>query len=112
MTTTATTTKVYLDQPVDERTDEIALHAVRIDGYWNGFAIPVVTAAEFRRFIAAQRRNDPNGMWGHGDGDIREGDGALIFDDRESDEPQIWTVTGIDADGTALYSIDGWVWSE
>lgn len=112
MPTTITATKVYLDQPDDERTDELALHAVRIDGYWNGFAIPVVTAAEFARFITAWRRNDPNGMWGEGSDSVREGDGALIFDDGESDEPQVWAVTDTDADGTALYALDGWVWSK
>ena len=105
---------VYIDTDLDacERSDHerygLTLNAVRLAEPWNGFVVPVVTASEFRRFVSRWAWNDPNGTW-NPDG-IREGDGALIYDDGEN-EPDVWTVVGMD-DGTALYALSGWMWSE
>jgi hypothetical protein len=113
MTTTETTTEVYLDDDVCERADAdrygLGLTAVRIEGHWNGFAIPVTTAAEFRRFVGAWSSNDPNGAWApQGIGEVGR---FLVYDDGESDEPQVWqAIDERTADGAALYELAGWTW--
>jgi hypothetical protein len=100
---------LHLDSTDDEnRIDALALHAVRIeDTRWNGFPIPVATAAEFRRFVDAWHRNDPNGLWDSGK--VVEADGALIYD--IEDYRDVWSAVGVDGDGVALYALDGWTWS-
>ena len=102
-------TLVYFDtMAADERAgnDHLALHAVRLDAQSDGTTVPVVSAAEFARFISAWSRNDPNGTWNPAG--IAEGDGALIYDDECGRD--MWRVVGIAADGAALYGIDwsGW----
>lgn len=109
------TTLVYLDSaeihPYAQTNDELALHAVRIDGTWNGWEIPVVTAAEFRRFIAANANNDPNGSW-LASGVFEYTDThSMVYDDGVHDEPDVWAFVGYDDDGNALYALDGWVWT-
>lgn len=102
--------RVYLDMAEDEnRTDELGLAAVMLGKPWNGCAVPITTAAEFKRFIAAWEANDPNGSW-RAEG-VTEFGGKLIFDDAEHDEPEEWDTVGTDAAGNALYSLDGWVWA-
>jgi hypothetical protein len=90
----------------DELPDDMLLHAARIDGAWNGFPVPVATAAEFRRVIAALARNDPNGTWTveH----IAEGDGALIYEDECG--RSVWAVVDV-VDGAPAYALHGWTWS-
>lgn len=86
----------------------ITLHAVRVATRgWNGFAVPVASAAEFTRFIAAHHHNDPNGTWSP-EG-VREGDGALIYEDEMGVD--VWIVVDI-VDGSAVYELSGWQWSE
>lgn len=86
---------------------ELALAAAYVlPGTWNGFAMPAATAAEFRRFIAAWRSNDPNGMW---HGEIFEADGALIYRDADEDIEDVFTVCGM-VDGVPVYDLSGWVW--
>jgi hypothetical protein len=63
---------------------------------------PVATGAEFRRFIAAWARNDPNGTW-NSDG-IAEGDGALVYEDECG--RYVWPVAEM-ASGVPLYTITG-----
>jgi hypothetical protein len=104
-----TDTLFYLDN-IDARRDELALHAVRIDDTWNGWAIPVVTAAEFRRFICNNANNDPQGSWLPG-GVCEHPIGFLTYDDCQHDEPDTWLAIDHDEHGNALYAIDGWVWS-
>ncbi|WP_148613775.1 hypothetical protein [Nocardioides rubriscoriae] len=43
---------------------ELALSPLTYDVPWNSWAVPVVRAAEYARFINAWARNDPNGTWG------------------------------------------------
>lgn len=102
---------VYLNIDPSERADAdsygLCLHAVRLEGEQDGYAVPVVTAAEFGRFISAWARNDPNGTWRAAG--VLEGDGALVYDDGENDR-DMWSVVGIDVDGAPLYALDGWTW--
>jgi hypothetical protein len=72
---------------------------------WNGFAVPLVSAAEFARFIAAHRANDPNGTWD--ESGVREGDGALIYEDEIAVDH--WSVAAL-IDGVAHYALSGWQW--
>ncbi len=84
----------------------LTLAAVGFAEPWNGFPVPVTTAAEFSRFVAAWADNDPNGAW---NGTVTEGDGALIFTDTEGTIDR-WTVVGVTDDGVPLYALDGWTW--
>lgn len=106
---------VYLDtfdvfDPADYPPAELALNAsdVRIqsgadDPDW---LVPWVKAAEFRRFIGAWARNDPNGTW-NPDG-IAEGDGALIYACELGRD--VFAVAGLDERGVPLYALRGWRW--
>ena len=85
----------------------LALHAVRVDEHgWCGWHVPIVTAGEFRRYVAAWARIDPNGTWSP-DG-VVEGDGALVYDDGEHDK-DVWEVCGMHG-GAPLYGLSGWCW--
>lgn len=98
---------VYLDAyDAEEIPAEMFLHAVRVDGNWNGFPVPVVSAAEFQRFLGALVRNDPNSTFDPSA--VIEGDGALVYEDECGRE--MWSVVGIE-DGAAVYALDGWTWS-
>lgn len=96
-----TAVRVYLDLDEDRANDERALHAVRLGQPWNGFAVPIVTATELRRFLAAWE-------W---PGTVTEASGTLVYDDGESD-PDEWIKVDTDTEGNALYAIDGWLWTE
>lgn len=100
---------VYLDDGTDQwDSDALALHAVRVEEMnWNGFAVPVVSAAEFRRFIGARAHNDPNGTWDP-DG-VVDGDGALIYRDEANEDGDTWSVVGVHR-GEPVYAVDGWMW--
>lgn len=107
--------RVYLDTfDVFDRNDyppaELALCAAAVhitsgadDPDW---LVPWVTAAEFRRFIGAWKRNDPNGTW-NPDG-IAEGDGALVYSCEVGRD--VFAVAGRDAHGAPLYALRGWRW--
>jgi hypothetical protein len=69
--------------------------------------VPWATAAEFRRFIAAWARNDPNGTWCPNG--ITEADGALIYECGELGR-DVWCVAGVDDAGTPCYALRGWTW--
>lgn len=107
-----TNTLVYLDNAPENCTDELALHAVRIaDETWNGWAVPIVTAVEFCRFVSAWAANDPNGDWRADT--IDENDGLLSFYSADGDSwdhwPSLYPETS--DDGAAVYALDGWVWT-
>ncbi len=112
VSTDPTTTLVYLDavdvHPYARENDELALHAVRIDGTWNGWLVPVVTASEFRRFISANANNDPRGSWSPSG--VIERNGYLVYDDRQHDDPDTWARVGTNPVGQALYTLEGWTW--
>jgi hypothetical protein len=97
-------------QAIDELPDELLLHAHSLADEWNGWAVPVATAAEFRRYVSQWAANDRNGTWSP-DG-IVEGDGALIYGVAPWDESDrdVWSVVGRDESGAALYALAGWVW--
>lgn len=110
-----TDTLVYLDSaedhPYARANDELALHAVRIEGTWNGWQIPVVTAAELRRFICVNANNDPRGSW-NPEG-IAEVNDVLSYrsTDDPDDDSDTWQAIDYDDDDNALYALDGWVWT-
>lgn len=105
-----TTVRVYLD------TDEGRHHpleAVRVlPTRWNGWLVPVVTAAEFHAFVASWRAADPNGSWGRTY--VRLGDDALVHiskDEYDPDDPSDeWLPTGERWHGVDVYAVDGWTW--
>lgn len=107
-----TSTRVALSYAPSEYADapHLLLEAVALGQPWNGFAVPHVTAAEFRRWITAMHHNDANGIWGDGDG-VTEGDGALIYRDEEhrgaGDAGEMFTVAGMH-EGQPVYAIAGW----
>lgn len=43
---------------------QLALRPITYAKPWNGWAVPVVAANEYARFVDAWARNDPNGIWG------------------------------------------------
>lgn len=106
-------TAVYLDAvgQAHDLPDHLKLHPVRLDKPWNGFAVPVVTAAEFRRCITAWQHCDTEtyplyGLFYPGDVVI-EADGALIY--RTSGCNDVWAVVGMH-DGQPVYALAGWQW--
>lgn len=112
------TTRVWLDASAeDERTaefDGLALHAIRLDGSWNGFAVPVVTAHEFRRFVAAWAANDRNGTWAPTN--VAEVGGFLVYADNEGESLSSWRAAEPEAlfvrgPAVTVYALDGWAWS-
>lgn len=69
---------------------------------------PLVTADDFRAFIAAWRRNDPNGTFGS----VTECGGQLHHTYYE-DDPDVFGQFGSARDGTALYLISGFAeWTQ
>lgn len=105
-------TLVWTDQSVGDDSDRaanphLALHAVGFGEDWNGWKTPIVTAAEFRRYLSAHSANDGNSTWD--DLTVIEGDGALIIEDLAYDDRSIATVCGI-VDGVPVYCLDvlGW----
>jgi len=106
------TINVYLDSASENMVDSLALHAEYINGLWNGWAVPVVTAREFRNFIGAWARNDPNGTW-RVSGITESPDHAtLTYVDTEHAandyDTDVWVSVGTNASGETLYAIDGW----
>lgn len=105
---------VYLDSasahPYARENDELALHAVELTVPWNGWVVPVVTADEFRRFIASNASNDPRGAWNSES--VVEIDGMLRYAglDYAPDEWEEWLPFGTDEHGATTYAIDGWTW--
>lgn len=130
--TTTHPTALALDASTEEAPTMIATEFAE---EWNGFAVPAVTAATLRQYVAERAATDPNGLWrpegvreawvdvdGNVLDDEPEDDDVpvwpvLTYDDGEHDEPDVWHAvasdTGApladDAWGT-LYLIDGWTW--
>jgi len=97
---------IYLD--TEDPTTSPALDIVGVaPERWNGFEVPIVTAAAFRRFIAAWAAMDPNGTW-EPTGVTVDGQ-TLRYTDSEGYEDS-WSLAGVTADGEATYALDGWVW--
>ena len=90
----------YIDADVLDRYLQLWLQAE-----FRSYDEPLVTAAEFKRWITVWHDVDPNGTW-NPDG-IAEGDGALVYEDECGKD--VWPVVGID-DGTPLYAMSGWDW--
>lgn len=105
-----TSPRVYLDSTGDfeDLTTDLFLAAHSVDPFgWNGYAVPVTTAAEFGRYLNALRRNDGNSTFDPSG--IIEADGALIYEDECGRD--MWTVVGVNDAGVPLYALDGWQWS-
>ena len=98
----------YMGEGDENEIDALYLHADHIVSYWNGWAVPAVTEAEFRRFIRAWLDNDPNGTW-KTDG-VTATPQVLSYQDTDRDEPDDFKAVGTDAAGDVLYGIDGWTW--
>lgn len=95
--------EVWRDHP------ELLLVGGRRDRDWNGWAVPIVTADEFRRFVMAHALNDPNGSWNPDD--VIEGNNALIHHWGGPREFDVWVVADdANADGQPVYALDGWTW--
>lgn len=110
---------VTIDTEDTATAPHLAAHYLR-DETWNGWQVPVATAAAFRDWIARWHATDPDGTWNPGG--VREGivdtatgqadpngTPALVYDDQESDV-DVWPAVGADEHDTPLYALDGWVW--
>jgi hypothetical protein len=108
--------RVYLaDQyGIDSAADvahEMFLDSPDVDPFgWCGYAAPLVTGAEFRRWVAALARNDRNSAYALS-AEIHEGDGALLY--RDECGEYVWAVERLlsQQPGTVpapLYRITGW----
>jgi len=114
----------YSIDEYDDRDGHLLLHAVDLGAphgcAWScstkgscggDFATPIVTAAEFSRWISAQHANDANGIWGWGPDGVTEGDGAMVYRDEEHREPddraEVFPVVGVH-EGVPVYAIEGW----
>lgn len=99
--------KVYLDSAEENQVPELALEAEYVlPGTWNGWAMPVATAAAFGDFLDRWRANDPNGDWGYA---TELGD-TLISSREDPDSPDTYSKVGETSDGAALYDLSGMVW--
>lgn len=99
--------KVYLD--TDEAPIPLSAYYVR-EERWNGFVVPVVTAAAFADFLDRQQRNDPDGEWGRlrEVRDLTYGLTYLELERSDGDEAEEFPPVGRTADGERLYVIQGW----
>lgn len=113
-TLTETARTLMLDNGDDAR-EAITLVADDLDPRgWNGFAVPYVTAANLRDYVARQARNDPNGEWsGMTITETSDGHDATLtitYDDRDADEADRLDSNGVADDGRPTYRLDGWTW--
>lgn len=98
---------VYIDDAPENLTPELALRAEAIlPERWNGFMQPIATADAFEAFLAAWRRNDPNGLWGT----LEVTPEAIHYRRIDDDEPEVFARHGETSDGTPTYLLSGWMW--
>ena len=100
---------VWIGSSEENMVPELALRAHSMTPGWNGLPVPLVSAVEFRAFIEAWRRNDPNGSW-NTNGVMVIGS-ELVYSDGEGYDDS-WPVYGYDDNGVALYALSGWNWVE
>lgn len=82
----------------------VPLAVTDIDGTWNGFAVPVVTADQFREIVAVLQAHDQASALRDA-AKVVESDALYLLGD---DEPERWKAVGVDAMGSPVYRIDGW----
>ena len=99
----------------------VPLTAEVLDERWNGYYVPVLTCEQFSDYLAACKRNDPNGEW-----DERPTEEATSFpfasramrlpfweapEDRDEDMVRGLAEDVMTASGyRAGYHVDGMVW--
>jgi hypothetical protein len=99
------------DDDFDPRLDgHLLLSVVGYGPDWNGAAQPIVTAAEFSRWIAARQSNDPNGIWA---GTVSDDVDCLTYLSDEyaanyDGEAERFPLEFLLPDGTPAYRIEGW----
>lgn len=80
---------------------------------WNGFAVPIATGDEVRRYVAAAVANDRHHVW---TGEVLEDEVGIIVRrpeyDGEPDDDRWVALPNYGTDGPALYALDGFVWRD
>lgn len=103
---------VCLDSEPENMVPALALHCTLAPQAWNGWAWPIATAEAFAAFLAAWRRNDPNGGWGtsYVHTNRATGETRLVAEDAEGEVLDYFDQCGTDSNGAPLYSLAGWRW--
>ncbi|WP_396909919.1 hypothetical protein [Mycolicibacterium sp.] len=103
----------WIDADIRAQNPDLTLRAARLGKPWRGLPSPVVTEAEWRRFIGAHAAHDPDGTY-RPDG-IHVTAAALIYIDTEDhangltvDDYEGFPRVGVDEAGDAVYEVSGW----
>lgn len=94
-----------------------ALETAREGARWNGFAVPVATAAQLRNFVGEWAQIDRNGEWsGLRFAELETSTGATrLYVWRAGEtfrDAETWESVETDETGAHLYALDGWTWTE